>query len=301
MDWQWIVGPAVGSVIGYITNDIAVRMLFRPHEEKRIFGRRVPFTPGLIPKERSRLARAIRDVLSQELLSPQVMEEALLSEKMLEKVGHAADQAMEGILQEERTPRMLLEGLFGAETFDTFETDTKRAVGIFLMEKILESGIEKTAAAVVVAEAKKKVQSSAAAVLTIFWDDKRSVSMEEKLAQSIREMLATHGPQVIDDMIEDAIHSGIDVPIGVLVARYGDKMGDVRGFLMKQYTALIQKGLPIALGALDLGTIVEDKLNNLNMAELEELIMQVMKKELRAIVWLGALLGAVMGVVTAFF
>lgn len=299
MQLQWLVGPAVGSVIGYITNDIAVRMLFRPHKEIRVFGKRLPFTPGLIPKERPRLARAIRDVLDQELLSKAVLEAALLSDTMLEKIDRTAETALVSIQNEERTPRMLLEGAFGAEAFGTFEAQSKRAVNIFLMEKILESGIERTAAEVVVAEAKSRVKGSAAAVLTIFWDDKRSASMEEKLAQTIREMLATHAPDAIDGMMESMLRDGLDTPIGVLTQKYGDRMEDLRAFVVKQYQAMVQKGLTHALKVLDLGQIVEDKLNSLDMRELETLIMTVMKKELRAIVWLGALLGAIMGIVNS--
>lgn len=82
-NWSWLIGPAAGALIGYITNDIAVRMLLRPYEEKRIFGRRVPFTPGLIAKERGRIARAIREVLDSELLSAEVLGDALLSPRMM--------------------------------------------------------------------------------------------------------------------------------------------------------------------------------------------------------------------------
>jgi uncharacterized membrane protein YheB (UPF0754 family) len=297
MDWAWLTGPLVGGVIGYITNDIAVRMMFRPHKEKRLFGRRMPFTPGLIPRERPRLARAIRDVISGDLLSPAVLEGALLSDKMLSQVGEAADTAMVALKNEARTPRMLLTGLVGEEALQSAEGGIKRAAGIFIMEKLLESGIERIAAEAVVQEAKKRVAASPAAVLKLFWDDKRDAAMEEKLRQTIRELIATHGPAAVDGMLENAAREGLDTPIGDWAERYGDALGDVRGFLVAQYTALIQKGLPGALASLDLGAVVEDKLNALDMAELEALIMQVMKKELRAIVWLGALLGAVMGVV----
>lgn len=299
MQWQWIIGPLVGSVIGYITNDIAVRMLFRPHKELHIFGKRVPFTPGLIPKERPRLARAIRDVLDQELLSPEVMEAALLSERMLAQIDQAAESALAAILQEDRTPRMLLENAFGAESFASFEAQGKRIANIFLMEKILESGIESTVSEIVVEEVRTRVTQSTAGIAKLFWDDKRSASMEESLSATIREMLATHAPGVIDGMIENALHDGLDTPISDLASKYEDKAGDIRTFIVEQYKNIIRTGLSRALKLLDLGSIVEEKLNSLNMAELETLIMQVMKKELRAIVWLGALLGAIMGCVNA--
>lgn len=33
---SYILAPLVGGVIGYVTNDIAIRMLFRPHTAKHI-------------------------------------------------------------------------------------------------------------------------------------------------------------------------------------------------------------------------------------------------------------------------
>ncbi len=296
MQWQWLVGPAIGSIIGYITNDIAVRMMFRPHTEKRLWGKRIPFTPGIIPKGRPRLAKAIRDVLDHDLLSAEVLSTALLSPAMVEKTEAAVDQALAAILQEERTPRMFLESTFGQKIFASFEAEAKRAVGIFLMEKILESGIEKPAAELIMEEAKKRVKGSPAAPLALFLDEKRSNSMEEKLAQTIREMIATHLPDMVDNMIEKAATDGLDTSLGTLVQKYGEKSEDIRSFIITQYKLAIEKALPMALQALDLGTIVEEKLNSLSMDELESLIMQIMRKELRAIVWLGALLGGIIGI-----
>ena len=39
----------------------------------------------------------------------------------------------------------------------------------------------------------------------------------------------------------------------------------------------------------------------MDMNEAEAIILDVMKKELRAIVWFGALLGSIMGTVTSLF
>ncbi|MCK4514025.1 MAG: DUF445 family protein, partial [Spirochaetaceae bacterium] len=48
----YVLPPALGAVIGYVTNYVAIRMLFRPLTERRVFGVRVPFTPGIIPRQR---------------------------------------------------------------------------------------------------------------------------------------------------------------------------------------------------------------------------------------------------------
>ena len=63
-----IIPIIVGSAIGYLTNWLAIRMLFRPLEEKRIFGFKIPFTPGLIPKERRRIASNIGEAVGKHLL-----------------------------------------------------------------------------------------------------------------------------------------------------------------------------------------------------------------------------------------
>ena len=44
--------------------------------------------------------------------------------------------------------------------------------------------------------------------------------------------------------------------------------------------------------------MVENKIKEMDVKEMEDLIFGIMDKELRAIVWLGALLGFLMGFVT---
>jgi len=59
----------LGALIGYVTNAIAIRMLFRPLTEYRIGPFRVPFTPGVIPRQRHQLAKSIARMVSKELLT----------------------------------------------------------------------------------------------------------------------------------------------------------------------------------------------------------------------------------------
>ncbi len=73
----WIIPPLLGAIIGYVTNWLAIKMLFRPLTEKRIFGLRVPFTPGLLPKERMRISKGIGDTVANELITVDVIKERL--------------------------------------------------------------------------------------------------------------------------------------------------------------------------------------------------------------------------------
>lgn len=69
-----LVPPAVGGVIGYFTNDLAIRMLFRPYRPIYIFKRRLPLTPGLIPSNQGRLAQRIADTIMGSLLTPEELQ-----------------------------------------------------------------------------------------------------------------------------------------------------------------------------------------------------------------------------------
>jgi len=66
---RWVLPPVLGALIGYVTNAVAIRMLFRPYREWRIFRIRVPFTPGIIPRQRYKLAENIGQMVSDELLT----------------------------------------------------------------------------------------------------------------------------------------------------------------------------------------------------------------------------------------
>ena len=82
----YITGPIIGGVIGYFTNYIAVKMLFYPRNEVRLFGRVLPFTPGAIPKGRTRLASAVGHAVSDSLLTKSDIEAMLLSDEVKEHV-----------------------------------------------------------------------------------------------------------------------------------------------------------------------------------------------------------------------
>ncbi|OEL08800.1 DUF445 domain-containing protein [Staphylococcus equorum] len=67
----------IGSLIGGVTNILAVRMLFHPFKTYYIFNKRVPFTPGLIPKRRKKVADKIGQVVEEHLLTESLIQSKL--------------------------------------------------------------------------------------------------------------------------------------------------------------------------------------------------------------------------------
>ena len=86
----------IGAVIGYFTNYIAIKMLFHPYNEIRIGGHRLPFSPGIIPKNKSRMARAVGSAVSGQLLTADALAESVKESNIKEKIAEKAAEAVYG-------------------------------------------------------------------------------------------------------------------------------------------------------------------------------------------------------------
>ncbi|MGM0471199.1 MAG: DUF445 family protein [Bacillota bacterium] len=109
MDLTFIISPIVGSVIGYCTNWVAVKMLFKPLTEKRVLGIKVPFTPGVIPRRREKIAESIGDAVGQELLTADAFQQILEGKEMKGKLRNFVHDRLASLAEEERSLEQLLE------------------------------------------------------------------------------------------------------------------------------------------------------------------------------------------------
>lgn len=116
MDWiHLLTGAIVGGIIGYFTNYIAVKMLFRPRREIRVFGRVLPFTPGVIPKRRGDLARAVGSAVSETLIGRDELTEMLISERMQNAFADGVSSALDELARD-RSVEEALSAILGEET-----------------------------------------------------------------------------------------------------------------------------------------------------------------------------------------
>ncbi|MEO1148557.1 MAG: DUF445 family protein [Cyanobacteria bacterium J06638_22] len=82
--WLLLTPPVLGGVIGYFTNDVAIKMLFRPYRPIYLWGRRLPFTPGLIPSNQERLAQRVSNAIMGSLLTPDELQD--IARRLLDPV-----------------------------------------------------------------------------------------------------------------------------------------------------------------------------------------------------------------------
>ncbi|MGW7907000.1 DUF445 domain-containing protein [Staphylococcus pseudoxylosus] len=92
----------IGALIGGVTNFIAVKMLFHPFKTYYIFNKRVPFTPGLIPKRRAEIADKIGQVIEEHLLTESMIQSKLNATATRTAIEEVVQKQIEK-LKEDRT------------------------------------------------------------------------------------------------------------------------------------------------------------------------------------------------------
>ncbi|WP_042349687.1 DUF445 domain-containing protein [Bacillus massiliigorillae] len=69
----------IGAIIGGFTNYLAIKMLFRPYLPIYVFGKKLPFTPGLIPKRRAELAEQLGKMVVEHLLTVESIKQKIFT------------------------------------------------------------------------------------------------------------------------------------------------------------------------------------------------------------------------------
>jgi uncharacterized membrane protein YheB (UPF0754 family) len=100
--------PIVAAIIGWVTNFIAVKMIFRPRKPIRVLG--LTFH-GLVPKRHAELARKIADTVEEHLVSSQDVETALRSGDIEEYLTQYITGMVDSLIKEKAVSIPLL-GMF---------------------------------------------------------------------------------------------------------------------------------------------------------------------------------------------
>ena len=323
MEASYIIAPLLGGVIGYITNDIAIRMLFRPHTAKYVFGIHIPFTPGIIPKEKGRIAEAVGGVISENLMNKDVLEKYLLSEDMIGKVRSAVEEFIATQQSNSETVVQFLGHYLSKEEIDTIAQNINHSITKQTYEKLADSTVGEKVAHIAIDHVAQKLTINGAQELLsgiggalgglggmaagLFGGNivARFLGMlrepaEHFLAKNINTMLQDNGEEIVSNMIGGEVDNFLNEPVSKLLEGHEEQLAQAVNTIESIYRSIITEHLPKILDSIDISKIVRERINEMDVNETEKLIFQVMDKELKAIVWLGALLGLVMGSINIF-
>ena len=318
MEASYIIAPLLGGVIGYITNDIAIRMLFRPHTAKYVFGIHIPFTPGIIPKEKGRIAEAIGGVISENLMNKEVLEKYLLSEDMVGKIRSAAEEFIATQQRNNETVAQFLGHYLSKEEIYTIAQNINQSITKQTYEKLANSSVGEKVAHIAIDHVAQKLTIDGAQellsgiggtlgglggmaaglfggnIVAKFLGMLREPA-EHFLAKNINTMLRDNGEKIVSNMIDGEVDNFLNKPVCQLLEGHEKQLAQAVNTIESIYRNIITDHLPKILDSINISKIVRERINEMDVKETEKLIFQVMDKELKAIVWLGALLGLVMG------
>lgn len=95
--YSYLITPLVTGLVGYSTNWLAIKMLFRPHKKSLLsFG-----WQGVIPKNRGKLAGEIGVLVGDKLLRQDDIQSAFFSENMQEKLERAVETELKSFLEKD--------------------------------------------------------------------------------------------------------------------------------------------------------------------------------------------------------
>ena len=287
MTLQNLSGPIIGAVIGYCTNYIAVKMLFYPRNEVKVWGHKVPFTPGAIPKGKPRLAKSVGNIVANTLLTEEDIKQKILSPETEEAV---VDKIMDEL------SKKIYVGMgricSNYEEYGDLKANLSDAFTDQIMESIGKIDFKNTIATEAGRIIKEKVNGT---MLAMFLSNEMLDSFIQPVGIELENYIAENGRDFVQKEVNEKIMVFEQKSILDLCEDMNVEEERIRIAVRSIYHKASENAVNGVLKNVDISAMIEDKINEMKTEELEKVVLAVMKKELDTIVNLGALIGFILG------
>ena len=288
---KYIMPPLIGAVIGYVTNWIAVKMMFRPLKPIKLGKFKLPFTPGIIPKNRNRIAKSIAVAINENLLTNSDLTSKLMSDDIQDSIKEkVANFAMSDEILEDKILKTI-----DKQKFNQVRGNLTNKLSNSIYLSILEANVGEIVGEQVELAASEKLKGS---LLGIFGGNSIVSSVKTMAEAKTNEYIEQNGQRIITELIDKKTSDVLNTPICVLT---DDLEFDLPEAVLSVYKKIVQEEFEELIKSINISQIIEDKINSMDVLEIEKLILSVMKKELNALVSLGAVIGLVIGLFNIFF
>ena len=191
MDPNFIISPVVGAAIGGFANWLAIQMLFFPLTERRLFGVRIPFTPGLIPKERKRIAQSVANTVANYFLSEDVIVNAVVSPHAEQQFKQYMRDVINKKKESKQTLGVLFESITGRNILVIYEENEEKVLD-FIEEQIKSPSFAESSANIIENELDRLFEKS----LLELTDETVNEKLEEKISRVLKS-------EILNDFIGD--------------------------------------------------------------------------------------------------
>ncbi|MCL1994445.1 MAG: DUF445 family protein [Spirochaetes bacterium] len=314
--------PVIGAIIGYSTNVVAVKMLFRPLKEVRIFGIRLPFTPGILPRQRRHLAESIGAMVERELFTAEILRQRLDREEVREKIKLSISLFTEKMLAAKPGE------LFSAKPHSQIEVaDNPKN---FIHEKILHE-VEDNYPAITSAllnflrtyDVRRQLEAKGHVLLSkiilklnpfqqlFISATKYDVTLTQKMPEIIEDLLVSAENMLADDSVKKELLDKADLALEQFLGRGDKSLGeslkldaDDKQKLDEQIFAHLQsvmdEQIEKMLDSVNVKEMVRERIDSLDMLKVEKIILDVMANQFTWIHIFGGILGFLIGLFQLF-
>jgi hypothetical protein len=290
---KYIAAPLIGALIGYCTNYIAVKMLFRPRHEKYFFGHKVPLTPGAIPKGKTRLAKSVGDVISNHLVTSEDIEgkalneetETAVTERIMKMLKSDIDSGFRAISSSEEEYEMITTNLDYAVTLRMADA----------VKSINFSDIIKVKGGQIIGE------QIGGSMLGMFINLEMIDGILGSISDNIGRYVDDHCYNFLAPEVSRSMEKLRGDNIYDMITSNGVSDEELRAKVREIYRKTIKAVIPELIAKMDIASMVSQKIEDMEVEQLEDMVMEVMSKELTTIVNLGALIGFILGLINLIF
>lgn len=242
---------SISGLIGFLTNWLAITMLFRPTHKRPILGQ------GLIPAQKDRIAYRLARAVSEDLINPEIIKRKIQESQAIAKYREKATIYVRNIIDDPE-----------------FRDNLKALVVSYVDEMIADP----------------EVRSSIAKKLIEQIDEAIDENSFEKVAIKAYSFLKGREMQDLVESALVKLPTGIENGLNkmdVFLNDLPDKLDEHGTVIEEMVTNLLYK----LINQLDVHALVEDNLRQYDEKKLEKLIKNASNDQLQYIQYLGAVLG----------
>lgn len=293
---QYIVTIVTGTIIGYGTNYLAVKMMFRPKREVKVFGKTLPFTPGVIPKQKDKLAAAIGNAVGTSLLTKDDIKSRLMGDELKSVITGKLSEMLSTQLKQEIMHLAKLDD----DGYAAMKTKLAAAITSQIMQSVNSVGVGKK----ISEESSRAFQEWVTAedglkrkvLKTAFIEDSIN-ALIAYLSEKVQEYVEKNGAVIIRAEVDKRLDTLEESAVTELLEKVDITEEKLNKTISDIYDKLVDKAVDELLAHVDIAEMIRKKIDEMDIDTLEELVMKVMKDQLNAIINIGALIGFVLALI----
>lgn len=285
---HYISGPIIGAVIGAFTNFIAIKMLFRPLRPVKLGRFQLPFTPGVIPRHQEALADALADTVYQNFFTNSDIEGIFMTEEMVRRFS-------EGIFH------MLEETELSKLTEDANE-ETRLKVKEAVYQKIHEMLLSSDISGLVAVETEKIIRTKVKGglVSSLLLNEEVTRRISSFVGKEVEGYVLKNDLEILYPILSGESEKLKGKTIAEILLDSGMDKETVMETLQKGYVSFMTNAKQQIAESFHIREFIHDKIMELDPAEIETLVNRAIKREMNYLVYLGGLLGCIIGIVNIF-